>query len=127
MSCIFNIFKSKKKTPERRLSFVVKMSDPIPKKHEELVEYEAFLRMHLNRMKRRYDMVNRNLLHYRSKNEMSGILLCMKERQEIEMNFEKVKARLTEVLKKRSEFEGPAPPRTPTLMLEVVKNPLVTK
>lgn len=51
----------------------------------------------------------------------------MKERQEIEMNFEKVKARLTEVLKKRGDVEGPAPPRTPTLMLEVVKNPLVTK
>jgi hypothetical protein len=103
------------------------MTDPIPKKYEELVEYESFLRMHLNRMKRRYDMVNRNLLHYRSKNEMSGILLCMKERQQIEVQFEEVKGRLTEVLKRRAEFEGPATPKTPTLMLEVVKNPLVTK
>jgi len=127
MSCIFNLFKSKKKVAARRPSFTIKMVDPIPKSYEELVEYESFLRMHLNRMKRRYDIVNRNLLHYRSKNEMSGILACMKERQDIEITFEKVKGRLTEVLKKRAEFEGPSSPTTPTLMLEVVKNPLVTK
>jgi hypothetical protein len=126
MSCIFNLFKSKK-TLERRASFAIKMTDPIPKTYEELVEYESFLRMHLNRMKRRYEMVNRNLLYYRSKNEMPGILAYMKERQQIEVQFEEVKARLTEVLKKRGVFEGPATPKTPTLMLEVVKNPLVTK
>jgi len=126
MSCIFKLFKSKK-SQVRRPSFAIKMTDPIPKKYEELVEYESFLRMHLNRMKRRYEFVNRNLLHYRSKNDMSGILLCMKERQQIEVQFEEVKARLTEVVKKRAEFEGPATPKTPTLMLEVVKNPLVTK
>jgi hypothetical protein len=106
---------------------MIKMTDPIPKTYEQLVEYESFLRMHLNRMKRRYEMVNRNLLHYRSKNEMPGILACMKERQQIEAHFEEVKGRLTEVLKKRGVFEGPATPKTPTLMLEVVRNPLVTK
>ncbi len=126
MSCIFNLFKSKKPQGGRP-SLMIKMTDPIPKTYEELVEYESFLRMHLNRMKRRYEMVNRNLLHYRSKNEMPGILACMKERQQIEVHFEEVKGRLTEVLKKRGVFEGPATPKTPTLMLEVVRNPLVTK
>jgi hypothetical protein len=126
MSCLFNLFRSKKKL-ERKPSYMIQMTDPIPKKYEELVKYESFLRGHMDRMKRRYDMVNRNLVHYRSKNDMAGILIYMKERQQIEIQFEKVKVRLHEVMRRRGEFEGTATPKTPTIMLEVVANPLAIK
>ncbi len=127
MSCIFNLFKSKEKASERRASFAIKMSDPIPKKYDELVQYETFLRVHLNRLSRRFEMISKNLVYARSQHNMPGILGCMKERQRIENEFEQIKARLKEVLEKRAEFEGGKSPKTPTLMLEVVKNPLASK
>jgi hypothetical protein len=57
------------------------------------------------------------------------ILSTMKERQDLEAQFEAMKERLKEVVKKRRAFEGgpPETPKTPTLMLEVVKNPLASK
>lgn len=106
---------------------MIKISDPIPKKYEELVEYETFLRSHLSRMNRRYETVCKNLVYARSHHEMSKVIAYMRERQQIEVQFEQVKERLREVMKKRGEFEGSATPRTPTIMLEVVPNPLVIK
>lgn len=129
MSCIFKIFRSKK-VPERKPSFVIKINDPMPKTYEELVPYETFLRNHLTRLNRRYEVVSKNLAYARNQNEMAAILLAMRERREIEVNFEQIKSRLTEVVAKRKEFEGPAAPRIPripSITLEVVPNPLVTK
>ena len=127
MSCIFNIFKSKKKTPQRRQSFTVKMTDPIPKTYEEVVEYETFLRVHMNRLNRRYETVSKNLVHARSQQNVQAILACMKERQRIEIQFEDMKKRLKEVLVKRAEFENPPTSKTQTLRLEIVPNPLASK
>jgi hypothetical protein len=131
MSCIFKLFSSgkKKNAVERKPSFILKMSDPIPKTYEELVQYEAFLRGHMSRLNRRFETVSKNLLYVRSQGNTMLILSTMKERQELEIQFEAMKKRLREVVKKRAEFEGNTPltPRTPTLMLEVVPNPLVSK
>ena len=131
MSCLFNLFSSKKnkKTVERKHSFSIKMTDPIPKKYEELVQYEGFLRNHMARLNRRYETVGKNLMYARSQSNTMNILAAMKERQQIEVQFEQMKERLKEVMKKRGEHEGnpPLTPKTPQLMLEVVKNPLVTK
>lgn len=131
MSCIFKLFTSKKNTQvERKQSFSIKMSDPIPKTYEELVQYEAFLRNHMARLSRRFETVSRNLVYARSKGNTIQVIASMKERQQIEAQFEQMKGRLKEVVGKRREFEGPkAPetPKTPTLTLEIVKNPLVHK
>jgi hypothetical protein len=51
----------------------------------------------------------------------------MKERKNIESEFERIKQRLKEVLEKRRQFEDIPSSKTPTLMLEVVHNPLVSK
>jgi DNA repair exonuclease SbcCD ATPase subunit len=126
MSCIFKIFKSKK-VPERRPSFAIRLSDPLPNKYEELVQYETFLRIHMNRLNRRYETVSKNLIHSRNQNNMPGILACMKERKNIESEFERIKQRLKEVLEKRRQFEDIPSSKTPTLMLKVVHNPLVSK
>jgi len=127
MSCIFNLFKSKKKSAERRASFTMKITSPIPKKYDELIQYEAFLRSHMNRLNRRYEVVGKNLLYVRSQGNTIQIIATMKERQQIEAQFEQMKERLKEVVKCRGEFEGFSTPTTPTLMLEVIKNPLVSR
>lgn len=105
------------------------MSDPVPKTYEELVPYEAFLRNHMNRLNRRFEIVSKNLLFARSQGNTMLIISAMKERQELENQFEGMKERLREVVKRRGAFEGASPetPKTPTLMLEVVRNPLVSK
>ncbi len=103
------------------------MTDPIPKTYEEVVEYETFLRVHMNRLNRRYETVSKNLVHARSQQNVQAILGCMKERQRIEIQFEDMKKRLKEVLAKRTEFENPPTSKTPTLRLEIVPNPLASK
>jgi len=128
MSCIFKLFSSKKKTTERIQSLTIKINSPLPKTYEELVQYEAFLRSHMNRLNRRFELISKNLMYMRSQGNTMLILSSMKERQDLEVQFETLKTRLKEVIKKRTTFEGgPAEtPKTPTLMLEVVKNPLAT-
>lgn len=125
------LFTSKKKTSvERKQSFTIKLSDPIPKKYEELVQYEAFLRNHMSRLSRRFEAVSRNLMYARSQGNTLQVIATMQERQQIEAQFEQMKERLKEVVKNRSRLEGPSAPetpKTPTLLLEVVKNPLVHK